>query len=91
MVYATQNYWVSGLCPPSGILNTRKRDVSQTGSVSVLRGGEGDTYSVGSEYLLLPSLKGADVTDMSSQESITCRSSVRQSEYYKCLSFTCSR
>jgi hypothetical protein len=42
-----ENYWVSGLCPSSGILNTRKH-VSETGSVSVLRGREGDTYYVGS-------------------------------------------
>jgi hypothetical protein len=48
MVYNTQNYWVSGLCPSSGILNTRKHNVSKTGSISVLRKGEGDTYSVGS-------------------------------------------
>jgi hypothetical protein len=33
----SQNYWVSGLCPSSGILNTRKHDVSETGSFSVLR------------------------------------------------------
>jgi hypothetical protein len=26
MVYETQNYWVSGLCPLSGILNTRKHN-----------------------------------------------------------------
>jgi hypothetical protein len=37
MVFNTQNYWVSGLCPSSGILNTRKHNVSETGSVSVLR------------------------------------------------------
>jgi hypothetical protein len=48
MVYDTQNYWVSGLRPSSGILNTRKHNVSETGSVSILRWGEGDTYSVGS-------------------------------------------
>jgi hypothetical protein len=29
--YYTQNYWVSGLCPSSGILNTRKHTVSETG------------------------------------------------------------
>jgi hypothetical protein len=29
------NHWVSGLFPPFGILNTRKHDVSETGSVSV--------------------------------------------------------
>jgi hypothetical protein len=34
MVYNTQNYWVFGLCPSSGILETRKHDVSETGSVS---------------------------------------------------------
>jgi hypothetical protein len=28
MVYA-QIYWVSGLCPSPGILNTRKHDVSE--------------------------------------------------------------
>jgi hypothetical protein len=43
-----QNHWGSGLCPSSGILKTRKHDVSETGSVSVLRWREGDTYSVGS-------------------------------------------
>jgi hypothetical protein len=37
MVHDTQNYWVSGLCPSSGILNTGKHNVSATGSVSVLR------------------------------------------------------
>jgi hypothetical protein len=30
----TQNHWVSGLCPLSGILNTRTHNVSETGSVS---------------------------------------------------------
>jgi hypothetical protein len=33
----TPNYWVSGLCPSSGILNTKKQNVSETRSVSVLR------------------------------------------------------
>jgi hypothetical protein len=33
----TQNYWVFGLCPSPGILETRKHNVSETGSVSVLR------------------------------------------------------
>jgi hypothetical protein len=33
----TQNYWVSGLCLSSGIINNRKHDVSETGSLSVLR------------------------------------------------------
>jgi hypothetical protein len=37
-----------GLCPSSGILKTREYDVSETGSVSVLGGGGGDTKSVGS-------------------------------------------
>jgi hypothetical protein len=31
------NYWVFGLFPSPGILVTRKHDVSETGSVSVLR------------------------------------------------------
>jgi hypothetical protein len=34
MVYNTQNYWVFGLCPSSGILETRKHNVSETGYVS---------------------------------------------------------
>jgi general stress protein CsbA len=33
----TQNYWVLGLCPSSGILEARKHSISETGSVSVLR------------------------------------------------------
>jgi hypothetical protein len=41
----TQNYCVLGLCPSSGI---RRHNVSETESVSVLRWGGGDTYSVGS-------------------------------------------
>jgi hypothetical protein len=36
MVYNTQNYWIFGLFPSSGILENRKHDVSETGSVSVL-------------------------------------------------------
>jgi hypothetical protein len=35
MVYNTRDYWVFGLCPPSGILrNTNEHSVSETGSVS---------------------------------------------------------
>jgi hypothetical protein len=33
----TQNYWASGLYPQSGVLNSRKPNVSKTWSVSVLR------------------------------------------------------
>jgi hypothetical protein len=32
-----QNYCVFGLFPSSGILETRKHDLSETGSVAVLR------------------------------------------------------
>jgi hypothetical protein len=32
-----QNYWIFGLFPLSGILDTRKHKVSETGSVFVLR------------------------------------------------------
>jgi hypothetical protein len=32
-----QNYWVFGLFPSPGILGTIKHDVSETGTVSVLR------------------------------------------------------
>jgi hypothetical protein len=40
VVCNTQNYWVFALFPSSGILETIKHDVSETGSVSVL-GWEG--------------------------------------------------
>jgi hypothetical protein len=33
MVYNTQNYWVAGLCPSYGILETRKHDVLESGPV----------------------------------------------------------
>jgi hypothetical protein len=48
MVYNTKDHRVSELFSSSGILNTIKHNVSETGSVSVLRRGEGGTYSVGS-------------------------------------------
>jgi hypothetical protein len=45
----SENYWVFGLSPSSGILGNRKHYVSETGSVSVLVCGRGEnTYSVGS-------------------------------------------
>jgi hypothetical protein len=31
MVYNTHNYWLLGLLPSSGILESRKHDVSETG------------------------------------------------------------
>jgi hypothetical protein len=39
MVYNTLRYWVFGLCPSSGFFlnNNEKHNVSETGSVSVLR------------------------------------------------------
>jgi hypothetical protein len=37
VVKNTQNYWVFGLFPSSCILENRKHDVSETGSVSVVR------------------------------------------------------
>jgi hypothetical protein len=39
----TQNYCDFGLCPSSGIPETREYNVSETGSVSVLRWGVGET------------------------------------------------
>jgi hypothetical protein len=47
-VFSTQNYWVCELHPSLVTVNTRKHNVSETGSVSVFRQVEGDTYSVGS-------------------------------------------
>jgi hypothetical protein len=40
MVYNTRHYWVFGLCPSSGVLIKKQRNVSETGSVSVHRWGE---------------------------------------------------
>jgi hypothetical protein len=37
MLISTQNYWVFGLFPSSGRLESSKYDVSETESVSVLR------------------------------------------------------
>jgi hypothetical protein len=37
MVCNTQIYWVSGLCPSVGIVNSRKHNGSETGSLPVLR------------------------------------------------------
>jgi hypothetical protein len=34
---STQNYWMSGLCPSSEILNNREHNISEIGSVSVFR------------------------------------------------------
>jgi hypothetical protein len=48
MAYNTQSYWIFGIFPSSGVLETIKLDVSETGSVSVLKLEGEDTYSVGS-------------------------------------------
>jgi hypothetical protein len=36
-IVQTWNYWVFGICPSSSILKTRKDNVSETGSVSLLK------------------------------------------------------
>jgi hypothetical protein len=41
IVHNTENYWVFGLCQSSGTLETRKHNVLETGSVSILRRGGG--------------------------------------------------
>jgi hypothetical protein len=44
MVYNTQNYQVFGLCSSSCITETRKHNVSETGSIAIVRwGGETPT------------------------------------------------
>jgi hypothetical protein len=35
----SQNYWVCAVCPLLGILNTRKRNILETGSVPIIRWG----------------------------------------------------
>jgi hypothetical protein len=37
VVVTLYTYWVLALSPSSGILETRKHDVSETGSINVLR------------------------------------------------------
>jgi hypothetical protein len=49
MVYITENYWASGLYPSPGILNTREHNLSESGTASILRRREEDTYCVGSD------------------------------------------
>jgi hypothetical protein len=55
-LYDSQNYWVSGLCPSSGIRITRKHNVLETVSVSVLKWREGDTYLIESHNPIIPSI-----------------------------------
>jgi hypothetical protein len=37
MKHNVQDYWIFGLCPSSGIVKKEEHNVSETGSVSVLR------------------------------------------------------
>jgi hypothetical protein len=39
MAYNAQNYWGFGLCSSAGVLETRKHNISETGSVSGLKRG----------------------------------------------------
>jgi hypothetical protein len=45
-IYKTKNQTGSGLCPTPGILKTGEHRILETGPVSILKAGEGDTYSV---------------------------------------------
>jgi hypothetical protein len=47
-----QNYWIFRLCPSSGISNTRKHNVSETGSLSVLK-REGRHLSLNDKICLM--------------------------------------
>jgi hypothetical protein len=44
----TQNHWVCGLCPTAGILKTRRHNVSEKWSVSILKREENNTDPAGS-------------------------------------------
>jgi hypothetical protein len=46
--FSAQNHWVSKLCSSSEIVKMRKHNLLETGSVSIFRRREGDTYCVGS-------------------------------------------
>jgi hypothetical protein len=58
MAYNTQTYWIFGLFPSSGIQENRKHDVSETGSVSILRWG--GRHSVMPQWLRLARFKGSN-------------------------------
>jgi hypothetical protein len=59
MVYNTQNYWVFGLFPSSGILENTFRKLDLFPS-SGEEGGE-DTYSAGPQWLRLALSKGPNL------------------------------
>jgi hypothetical protein len=56
VVFGTQECWISGLCLSSGIINTRKHTVPETGSASVLRWGQGDINSYNPTLCMLHAL-----------------------------------
>jgi hypothetical protein len=65
-----QNDWVFGLFPSSGILGTRKHDISENWIFSVLR-CRGDTYSLGSLRHSYPhSLELEPFEDVSSNSGV---------------------
>jgi hypothetical protein len=41
-----KNYWVFGLCPQSSILETRKHNILETGSISSSGEGGGETTTL---------------------------------------------
>jgi hypothetical protein len=53
MVYTTGSHCIYELCPLFSIIETRKHSVLETESISILRLGEGDPYSL--EHWLAPS------------------------------------
>jgi hypothetical protein len=55
MVYNTQNYWDSGLCPSSGILETKLTTFRNLDVFPSSGEGGKDTYSVGSRRISLVS------------------------------------
>jgi hypothetical protein len=63
------NYCISGRCPSSGILKTREHNVSETGSVSVLRWK--------GTFTLLGSLERANLNDWSSPVRVRVRVTLR--------------
>jgi hypothetical protein len=52
-LYGPQNYQVSGLCPASKLLDARRHDISESGSVSILRCRNGPLESVNLNHRVL--------------------------------------
>jgi hypothetical protein len=75
-----QNYWVFGLCPSSGILETRKHNVLETGFVSVLRWGGNTSTQLGP-------LESANLNHWTAPVKVSVRVTLRLAVYRQSVCF----